>query len=1714
MLAVSPPPRLPLLRLPSLRAAPPPLRSPNCRFYYYLRNHRRCRCGGTPVHRLRAAPAAARRAGIVIDVDKVGEVGDRDLPVDVSFTRRLPPALTVGDGLDALRRAAGEVGASPPGAGSGVIRFEVLVPPSAKALKWLCSQFKGSSFFPQFYLSRKLKSGTSITLQICGIGSAVCLHGSNLARNVFHLISRYLPPDSPLIRAYGSVGMKYDNEFLSIEEKFGSYYFFIPQFELSECDGFSILSSTMVWDDSVSHTFEDAVSLSESYFDKIQNSYDSSENICDGVLVESYISGDSRLLQTRNAQLVYLDAEVLMAMDAKASVQKDKFLTSDQSFVGFSPQLFFCSNMDLHLQRHEAESFIKSSSNINLAWASLIVEECVRLGFTYFCIAPGSRSSPLALSATGHPSTTCISCYDERSLGFHALGYGRGSRKPAVVITSSGTAVSNLLPSVVEASQDFIPIILLTADRPPELHDAGANQAINQVNHFGTFVRYFFNLPPPEDQIYARLVLTTLDSAAYYAMQAPQGPVHINCAFREPLHDSIRDWNVDCLRGLDKWFKESGPYTRYLRMKMVSAFDNYSGAVLEVLEIIENAEQGLLFVGGIHTEDDMWAVVLLAKHLSWPVAADILSGLRLRKAANSFPGLDKSIIFIDHMDQILLSDSAKNWISPDVVIQIGSRITSKRVGMFLESCFPSSYILVDRHPCRHDPSHVVTHRIQATVTEFAASLCTCTFQRKTSKWADILKILNTVVSQEIMFQIHSNTSLTEPYFAHVIGESLYGDATMFVANSMVIRDLDMFGKGWLDCTRNGNNVMMHQFPGFLGTILAGNRGASGIDGLLSTAIGFAVGSNKHVFCVVGDISFLHDTNGLALLNQRARRKPMTIIVINNHGGAIFSLLPVAKTTSPQILEKFFYTSHDISIPKLCAAHRVKHFLVQTKAELHDALLKSHEEQVDCVLEVENSIDVNANFHRTISMFSDYSTSQYLDYLLGASCSKSELDVLSVGKIHAAEYMLYRIQLSAPRTSGISDSSFFHEGFILKLHVDDNIVGFGEVAPIEIHEEDMLDVEEQLRFLFHRVKDSVPDFIPLLRGSFSNWIWTSLGIPPSSIFPSVKCGLEMAILNLLVSQRKYGLPEIFAGSDRIVRDGNVMEYNQNSSANIQICALVDCNGTPMDVALAVAKLVAEGFTTVKLKVGRRESPSEDAAVLHKIRDVVGYQINIRVDANQKWTYEQAVEFGSKIKGLHLQYIEEPVNSIDDLIKFCEKSGLPVALDETIDNLTGDIISGLHQFVHPGVVALVIKPSVVGGFENAALIAKWAQMHDKMAVISSAYESSIGLASYIQLAQYIDQQNSIVSRIKNKDKCGAVAHGLGTYQWLREDVSEQKLPICVTPLGDGIGASVKDARGYLHHLNIKNEKIERTYSEEKLRSYSVQVDVDDCSYLVKLQEAGDHTNDKVVLLLHGFLGTSEDWVPMMLALSPSARVIAVDLPGHGESQMLRHHVGNLEQSPMTIQSAADLLLKLLGHITDDEVVVVGYSMGARIALHMALNQTHKILGTVIISGSPGLRDEASRRRRAAIDKSRALFLISHGLECFLESWYSGKMWTSLREHPRFDSLVRTRSRHKNIRALSKVLADSSIGRQKSLWEDLKHLKSPILIVAGEKDIKFKDISQKMYREITNSLRYGADGRYGKELCEMMIIPDSGHAVHVENPLPLVRAVRKFLQKLHGG
>ncbi|EXB44934.1 hypothetical protein L484_026522 [Morus notabilis] len=616
---------------------------------------------------------------------------------------------------------------------------------------------------------------------------------------------------------------------------------------------------------------------------------------------------------------------------------------------------------------------------------------------------------------------------------------------------------------------------------------------------------------------------------------------------------------------------------------------------------------------------------------------------------------------------------------------------------------------------------------------------------------------------------------------------------------------------------------------------------------------------------------------------------------------------------------------------------------------------------------------------------------------------------------------------------------------------------------------------------------------------------SLRGSPSSLFTSVRCGLELAILNSLATRHGLDLLSLLH-----VQDDE--EGIAEAPPKVKICGLVDSDGTPTEVADVVAALVKEGFAAIKLKVARRGSPTHDAEVIQEVRKKIGDQIELRVDANRNWTYEEAIQFGSLVKDCDLQYIEEPVKDEGDIIKFFEESGLPVALDETIDCIQENPLNILMKYTHPGIVAIVIKPSVVGGFESAALIAQWAQQHEKMAVISSTFESGLGLSAYIHLSCYLEQKNAEICKLMSNKMGPSVAHGLGTYQWLKEDVATTPLKISCNPYSGIVEASVADANRLLQSFQINRMIIHGDYTGEEVRRYRLPVDFNGISYYINVQEIGQISHDNVLVFLHGFLGTGEDWIAITKAASRGARCISIDLPGHGSSRILNHDDENaILESSLSIEVVAEVVRKLIHEITPEKVTVIGYSMGARIALFMALRFPDKVNGAVVISGSPGLKDEVARKIRRAVDDSRARFLVSYGLDRFLDSWYAGQLWNSLREHPKFNQIVGSRlHHHEDVPSLAKVLSDSSTGRQQPLWDDLKHSKTPLLIIVGGKDEKFKRIAQDMSYEI-HGYRENENGP-PSDIYEMVEIPNCGHAVHLENPLPVVGALRRFLTRLN--
>ncbi|CAE5963485.1 unnamed protein product [Arabidopsis arenosa] len=1554
---------------------------------------------------------------------------DDDLMVQVCVTRTLSPALTLELGLKSIKEAVDELKTNPPKSSTGVLRFQVAVPPRAKALFWFCSQPKSSGVYPVFFLSKETVEPSYKSLYVkephgvFGIGNALSfVHPSSIDSKGHSMMKTFLSDESAMVTAYGFPDIEF-NKYSTVNSKGGSSYFFVPQIELDEHEEVSILAVTLAWNESLSYRFEQTISSYE------KSIFQVSSHFCPNLEDHWFKHLKSSLAKFGVEEIHPIEMEHMGFFTFSGRDQADvKELKSIQSSCQFhcklSPDVVFSNNM---LNREtEVSNFLKDEANINAVWASAIIEECTRLGLTYFCVAPGSRSSHLAIAAANHPLTTCLACFDERSLAFHAIGYAKGSLKPAVIITSSGTAVSNLLPAVVEASEDFLPLLLLTADRPPELQGVGANQSINQINHFGSFVRFFFNLPPPTDLIPVRMVLTTVDSALHWATGSACGPVHLNCPFRDPLDGSPTNWSSNCLNGLDMWMSNAEPFTKYFQVQSHKSSGVTTGQITEVLQVIKEAKKGLLLIGAIHTEDEIWASLLLAKELMWPVVADVLSGVRLRKLFKPF--LEKlTPVFVDHLDHALLSDSVRNLIEFDVVIQVGSRITSKRVSQVLEKCFPFAYILVDKHPCRHDPSHLVTHRVQSNIVQFADCVLKSRFPWRRSKLHGHLQALESAIAREISFQISAESSLTEPYVAHMLSKALTSKSALFIGNSMPIRDVDMYGCSSENSSHVVDKMLSAELP-CQWIQVTGNRGASGIDGLLSSATGFAVGSKKRVVCVVGDISFLHDTNGLAILKQRIARKPMTILVINNRGGGIFRLLPIAKRTELSVLNQYFYTSHDISIENLCLAHGVRYVHVGTKSELEDALFVPSVEEMDCIVEVESSINANAIVHSTLERFARQAAENSLGIISASSLLHPMIGNVLLCQVSGIQYSQYRVKLCDRPTICSDEFSPFHrEGFILSLTLEDGSIGYGEVAPLDSNIENLMDVEGQLQLVLHLVNGAKFSYmLPLLNGSISSWIWSELGITASSIFPSVRCGLEMALLNAMAVRHDSSLLGILH-----------YQKDENGSAqphSVQICALLDSEGTALEVAYVARKLVEEGFSAIKLKVGRRVNSVQDALVMQEVRRAVGDQIELRADANCRWTFEEATEFGLLVKSCNLKYIEEPVQNKDDLIRFHEETGLPVALDETLDDFEECPLLMLTKYTHPGIVAVVIKPSVVGGFENAALIARWAQKHGKMAVISAAYESGLGLSAYILFASYLEMVNVKASTEQKQGTSPSVAHGLGTYRWLSEDVMMNTLGIFRSPYSGFVEGFVADSSRNLKDVKINNDVIVRTSKGIPVRRYELRVDVDGFSHFIRVHDIGQNAEGSVALFLHGFLGTGEEWIPIMKGISGSARCISVDIPGHGRSRVQSHASETQTAPTFSMEMIAKALYKLIEQITPGKVTIVGYSMGARIALYMALRFSNKIEGAVVVSGSPGLKDPVARKVRSATDDSKARMMVDNGLEIFLENWYNGGLWKSLRNHPHFSKIAASRLLHDDVPSVAKLLSDLSSGRQPSLWEEL--------------------------------------------------------------------------------
>jgi len=570
------------------------------------------------------------------------------------------------------------------------------------------------------------------------------------------------------------------------------------------------------------------------------------------------------------------------------------------------------------------EASSTSFPNINAYWAHVLVHNLQLAGVECFCMAPGSRNTPLLWAVAELPEASRIVHFDERALAFYAVGRAKATGRPAVLICTSGTAAANFMPAVVEASMSRTPLLLLTADRPPELLDCGANQAIDQDRLFGRYARWYCELPCPEPGEFLAphsYRLTAIAQAVYRATRAPAGPVHLNCLFREPLAP-LPDLTSKPLRLDDK-----KPLTRYHAPAPHCAKET----VQLVLDKMERGA-GLLAIGALSRQEDMAAVQRLARACPWPVLPDIASGLRL--------GYDAPAVLHYH-DR--MGAGAESFKMPHArILHLGGPFVSKR---FLELAASSAdYIHVDLHPFRQDPAHCVTERIEAAPGAFAEGLLGLSGESAAPKQMTLLKRSSNRVSEIIDEWLNAQSVLTEIHIARTVSRLLPADSILFLGNSMPIRDMDLFGA--------------HDGPPC--TIIV-NRGASGIDGNIATALGAAEASGKPATAILGDLAALHDLNALAMAGKT--RQPFVLVVINNNGGGIFSFLPVAD--HPKHFETCIATPHGLSFDKAAAMFGLAYRAPATPAAFAASYRKALKHPGATLIEVSTNRQENRLQHRQL-----------------------------------------------------------------------------------------------------------------------------------------------------------------------------------------------------------------------------------------------------------------------------------------------------------------------------------------------------------------------------------------------------------------------------------------------------------------------------------------------------------------------------------------------------------------------------------------------------------------------------------------------------------------------------------------------------------------------------------------------------------------------------
>ena len=540
-----------------------------------------------------------------------------------------------------------------------------------------------------------------------------------------------------------------------------------------------------------------------------------------------------------------------------------------------------------------------------------LIEELVAQGITQFCISPGSRSTPLTVAAARHPRANTKIFLDERAAAYFALGWARATDQPAILICTSGTAGANYYPAIIEASVEHLPLLAITADRPPELQQTGANQTVDQNRLFGSHTRWFYDPGCPDPTLQESTVKSWAAQAVLRSAHPDPGPVHLNIPFREPF---LSNESPTLPKVSSPDFQLSIPIQKPAK------------GDLQALRTILQADRGLVTLGELPVRAHHSVGIFLEK-LNWPVFADTTSGFRFGHLTQR----------IDLADQLLLQDHWRE-AGPEVWIHLGNQYVSKRWLQWWQDCNSTRKIVITNHPERQIPSQRSHWRLQLDWEELEEILPLTVASPSRTQWLEQWKLGSQALEEQMAQWWDQTERFGEVSIVRELIRQMPIERALFVGNSLPIRQVDM-----LSTTRNAP------------LRVAANRGASGIDGQIATACGWAMGHRQPTTILLGDLSAIHDLNSLLLFRESP--VPMTLVILNNDGGGIFSMLPISK--QKDVFERFFGTPHGCEFSKVAAMFDLPYFQPENLEQLQNSFQEAWRSNKSSLIEVKTDREQTA-----------------------------------------------------------------------------------------------------------------------------------------------------------------------------------------------------------------------------------------------------------------------------------------------------------------------------------------------------------------------------------------------------------------------------------------------------------------------------------------------------------------------------------------------------------------------------------------------------------------------------------------------------------------------------------------------------------------------------------------------------------------------------------